>query len=107
VVVHTGDVLPHKIGPFYELVGLDVIVVHRLLKNFVAADQYLLMTDDAIGLLPVSVDLDTTEIEEEYDVGTVNSHVYFPPIESDYMPDPSEPFSQSTVAVEILRHEIR
>ena len=107
MVVHTGDVLPHKIGPFYELVGLDVIVVHRLLKNFVAADQYLLMTDDAIGLLPVSVDLDTTEIEEEYDVGTVNSHVYFPPIESDYMPDPSEPFSQSTVAVEILRHEIR
>ena len=24
VVVHTGDVLPHKIGPFYELAGLDV-----------------------------------------------------------------------------------
>ncbi len=107
VIVHTGDILPHKIGPFYELAGLDVIVVHRLMKNSVTADQYLLMTDDAIELLPPPIDLDATEIEEVYDVGTINSHVFYPPIESDYNPDPAEPFSQSTVAVEILRHEIR
>jgi hypothetical protein len=107
VIVHGGEILPHKIGPFYELAGMDVIVVHRLLKNSITADQYLLVTEDAIDNLSLPKDIELSQIEEAYDVGTIRSRVFYPSIDSEFVPDPSEPFSQSTVAVEILRHEIR
>ena len=107
VIVHSGETLFHKIGAFYELAGVDVITVHRLLKNSIKADQYLLMTEDATRDLTLPDDIERTESEEVYDVGTLKTHVCFPSTSSDYAPDPSEPFSQSSVAVEILRHEIR
>lgn len=31
VIVHSGETMFHKIGTFYELAGVDVITVHRLL----------------------------------------------------------------------------
>ena len=43
LVVHSGEALFHQILGFQELAGVDVIIVHRLLKNSVEADQYLLM----------------------------------------------------------------
>jgi arsenite methyltransferase len=107
VIVHSGEILPHKIGPFYELAGLDVIIVHRLLKNSVEADQYLLVSDSTINALSFPADIEMTGFEEVYDVGTVKCHVHYPSTVAKYVPDPSEPFTQSSVAVEILRHEIR
>lgn len=46
-VVHVGVCEVEKVGQFEKLFGLDVIVVHRLLKNSVPADEYLLMTPPA------------------------------------------------------------
>jgi hypothetical protein len=44
VVVHSGEAIFHRVHQFTELAGVDVIIVHRLLKNSVNADQYLLLT---------------------------------------------------------------
>lgn len=46
-VVHTGIVAIERIQKFEKLFGLDVIVVHRLLKNTVPSHQYLLLTAQA------------------------------------------------------------
>src|SRR5262245_40017937 len=47
IIVHSGEALFHRVLNFTELAGTDVIVVHRLLKNSVQADQYLLLTEAA------------------------------------------------------------
>ena len=51
VLGHVGNALRYRLGPFEELAGVDVILVHRLLKNPVAAKSYLLLTEGAFGLL--------------------------------------------------------
>jgi class 3 adenylate cyclase len=45
VVGHVGDVAEQAIGGREKPVGLDVIIVHRMLKNAVPVPEYLLMTD--------------------------------------------------------------
>ncbi|WP_426320374.1 DUF2652 domain-containing protein [Microbacterium sp. E-13] len=45
-VAHVGDVATQSIGGRSKLVGIDVILVHRLLKNPVAIPEYVLLTDD-------------------------------------------------------------
>ena len=64
VIVHSGEALLHRIGPFEELSGVDVITVHRLLKNSMNSDKYLLVTDSALPLLDFpdgKLDVDWTE----------------------------------------------
>jgi len=43
-VLHVGDAVIKKVRQFEELAGADVIVVHRLLKNTVPSNEYILMT---------------------------------------------------------------
>jgi hypothetical protein len=45
-VAHVGDVATQTIKRRKKLVGVDVIYVHRLLKNPVKVPEYLLVTDD-------------------------------------------------------------
>jgi class 3 adenylate cyclase len=47
VILHAGPAVLHRIGRHLELAGADVILAHRLLKNSVAADEYLLLTEAA------------------------------------------------------------
>src|ERR1700675_201262 len=61
-VVHHGTAIRHKVAGQRELVGSDVIVVHRLLKNDVVEtlgiDAYALISQaciDAAGLDPVAL----------------------------------------------------
>jgi hypothetical protein len=58
-VVHAGNVGIERIGQFEKLFGIDVIVVHRMLKNSVPSQEYVMMTDpvyksfaDFFGLAP-------------------------------------------------------
>jgi len=48
---HAGEAARQKIGPFTELAGMDVILVHRMLKNKVPAQEYLLGTEPVLPLL--------------------------------------------------------
>ncbi|OBJ88485.1 DUF2652 domain-containing protein [Mycobacterium paragordonae] len=44
-VAHVGEVAEQKVKRYVELAGVDVILVHRMLKNSVPIPEYLLMTD--------------------------------------------------------------
>ena len=45
IVSHYGKIAITKIRGNVRLIGEDVIIAHRLLKNSVSADEYLLMTE--------------------------------------------------------------
>lgn len=45
IVAHFGKIALTKIRGNLRLIGEDVIIAHRLLKNSVSADEYLLMTE--------------------------------------------------------------
>lgn len=45
IVAHFGKIGLTKIRGFIKLIGPDVIIAHRLLKNSTEADEYLLMTE--------------------------------------------------------------
>lgn len=50
-VAHQGEVAEQRVKRHAELVGLDVILVHRMLKNSVPLDEYVLMTDPVVDRL--------------------------------------------------------
>jgi len=80
VIAHYGKVSIQKIGTFRELSGVDVIILHRLLKNHVPSHRYFLLTEAAYQemLLPESAVV--SKMEEKYeDVGTIPVYVCEPP----------------------------
>ncbi|MSU32914.1 MAG: DUF2652 domain-containing protein [Pedosphaera sp.] len=79
LVVHSGDALFHRIFNFVELAGVDVIIVHRLLKNSIASDEYLLMTEAARLDLEFPDSIHLIQSSESYDnIGRVNTLIYKP-----------------------------
>ncbi|WP_129337442.1 DUF2652 domain-containing protein [Cellulomonas endophytica] len=76
-VAHLGEVATQTIRRWTKLVGLDVIHVHRLLKNPVRVPEYLLPSDDlyraagpaaaAVRTAPVDLDLEG--------IGSARAHV--------------------------------
>lgn len=50
-VAHAGEIAFQKVKRFTELAGVDVILVHRMLKNEVPVPEYVLMTDTVLGKL--------------------------------------------------------
>jgi len=79
LIVHSGEALFHQVLQFLELAGVDVIIVHRLLKNSVNSDQYLLLTEAARQNidLPEQVHL-VAGVETYDDLGPINTLVYLP-----------------------------
>jgi hypothetical protein len=51
LVGHVGDVAVQKVKHLTELAGVDVILVHRMLKNDVPLPEYLLMTRPIYDML--------------------------------------------------------
>ena len=52
---HLGEAAVHKVKKYTELAGVDVILVHRLLKNTVPVSEYLLMTEPVLQRLGESL----------------------------------------------------
>jgi len=76
LVVHSGHAVFHAIGGRALISGADVILAHRLLKNSVPGDEYLLMTEPAYRDLGRGMDGDFVAGEEHYDeFGTVKTYV--------------------------------
>ncbi len=79
IIVHYGQAVIKQVRHLEELAGSDVILAHRLLKNKVPANEYLLLTEKFYqwsGGLPGSkpqVFQDTYE-----DIGVVQGRVYYP-----------------------------
>jgi class 3 adenylate cyclase len=79
VVVHSGEALFHRVFNFLELAGVDVIIAHRLLKNSIAADQYLLLTPAARQDVEFAKEIHLTGGSETYDdIGRIETLVYLP-----------------------------
>jgi Protein of unknown function (DUF2652) len=94
-VAHIGDVATQTIRERIKLVGIDVILVHRLLKNPVGIPEYVLVSEELyrIGekVLPDPVHEVSPELEG---FGTV--HAYFVDVEDldgthPPLPSPSVP----------------
>jgi class 3 adenylate cyclase len=88
VIVHSGEALFHHVCQFLELAGVDVIIAHRLLKNSVIADQYLLMTAAAREDVQFPGQVEMAKGSESYgDLGRIDTLLYLP--DGDSKPQPS------------------
>jgi class 3 adenylate cyclase len=77
IVVHSGRAVFHTIGGRPQVSGPDVILAHRLLKNSVPSNEYLLMSDDAYRELGREMAFTFVEGEErDDDFGLVKTHVH-------------------------------
>ena len=107
IIVHSGEALLTHVGEYPTLSGVDVITVHRLAKNSVPEDQYVLMTEAAYRDLGLPADALVRESSEEYDTGTFKTYVYLPDVEVEMDEDAIRAaFSDDNAAVKILRDEI-
>ena len=65
-VAHAGEVALQKVKRLTELAGVDVILVHRLLKNSVPVAEYVLMSEEVNAALgQAGVAADPAEVEED------------------------------------------
>ena len=65
-VAHAGEVALQKVKRLTELAGVDVILVHRLLKNTVPVTEYVLMSEEvSVAVSAAGVTADPTEVEED------------------------------------------
>src|ERR1700758_2198922 len=74
-VVHQGEVAEQRIKRHVELVGVDVILVHRMLKNSVPVVEYVLMTDPVAACLDESTRCLCKPLVHHFDgIGETSTH---------------------------------
>lgn len=77
IVVHCGEAYFYQINQFNELSGKDVILLHRLLKNSVSEEEYILMTDAAYSDIKFPVEIKVREGMESYEhLGKIKTLTY-------------------------------
>ncbi len=77
IVAHSGEALFYQIDQFNELSGKDVILIHRLLKNSIANDEYILMTDSAFSDIEFPNEIEVQEGTENYEhLGEIKTLTY-------------------------------
>jgi len=105
IVAHSGKTMFFHINDILELSGTAPIVIHRLLKNSVTADEYVLMTESALEDLMIPLE-DVEAGQENYDeLGTIRTYLYYPPPPEPYHPDGTTSYPQ--VFVDTLRAEVK
>jgi hypothetical protein len=73
-VAHVGDVATQTIEKRTKLVGIDVILVHRLLKNPVAVPEYVLVSDQLYGSADAELAAPVHEVSQDLEgIGTVRA----------------------------------
>jgi len=74
-VAHQGEVAEQRVKRRIELAGVDVILVHRMLKNQVPVREYVLMTEPVAQCLEESVRrLCTPLIHDFDDIGQTSTY---------------------------------
>src|SRR5580765_1402733 len=51
-VVHFGNIAEHSVSRFTKASGLDMVIAHRLLKNSIPGNEYLLTTNSYLKNIP-------------------------------------------------------
>ena len=104
MVVHSGLAAFYSVNEHQEVTGTGPIIVHRLLKNSVEADEYILLTELAYNEL-VLPDGKVEEGQETFDdIGTIKNYVYYPPAPKPYVASPDDRLP--SIFVETLRSEV-
>jgi hypothetical protein len=80
VVTHYGQALRYEISGHTELSGVDVIIVHRLLKNHLPVNKYVLLSDCAQQQLKIEREWQKTVESYPEDIGAIK--VYWLALES-------------------------
>jgi len=107
IIIHSGEALLTRVGDYPTLSGVDVITLHRLAKNSVPENQYVLMTETAYLDLDLPPGAFVQEGSEEYDTGFIKTFTYLPEVHVDMDEDViRRRFSSDNAAVKILRDEI-
>lgn len=76
IIVHSGRAVISEFAGRAELSGVDVILAHRLLKNSVPVDEYVLLTTPAREVVAVPGDASLTPHDERYEeIGEVEAWV--------------------------------
>ena len=75
-VAHLGEVVAQRIRDTEKLVGVDVIAVHRMLKNTVPAAEYVLMSEPLYQQLDPELRDRATLVEQELE-GLGSMPLYF------------------------------
>jgi hypothetical protein len=74
-VAHLGEVATQTIRDRTKLVGIEVIAVHRMLKNAVPVDEYVLMSDSVYEQCGPWLQERSVQIDQELEgVGPMTSH---------------------------------
>ncbi len=94
-VAHAGEVVSQRIRGSEKLVGVDVITVHRMLKNAVPVAEYVLMSEPLYLRLEPRLRERATRVEQELE-GLGEVPLYFVgfdglPIELPAVPEPTLP----------------
>ena len=81
-IAHHGPFLIKNVAGFREIAGQEVIRAHRLLKNTIDSDQYLLLTD-AVKILANAQTIVPMESHQEEDpnLGSTTVWVHYPELE--------------------------
>lgn len=67
VVVHVGEAVFHEVAGRPQVSGPDVILAHRLLKNSIPSNEYLLLTEPAFDWLGPHLSGQFEKHEESYE----------------------------------------
>lgn len=92
-IAHHGPYLLKTVAGFREIAGQEVIRAHRLLKNEVDSDEYLMLTD-AVATLANAPDRIDMSAHEEMDpnLGATKVWVHFPKDHSQMSQPYTEPY---------------
>jgi hypothetical protein len=100
-VVHHGPLAEIKVGRFVKHSGTEMIVAHRLLKNGIDSNEYLLMTErllDKIEDSPEEVQLEWSSATEEYpSIGKINYRFALLNEARKHVPEPPAPAYEYSV----------
>lgn len=111
-IVHFGETGTNQIKKHVKLFGKEVIVAHRLLKNTVPHNEYVLFTNQLVNSCSNWVDVkqaawaEPEHSSEAYDLGTVEfCYVTLKPLEA-HVPEPKiEDYSLKGATKKLMGHE--
>jgi hypothetical protein len=89
-VVHVGEVATQTIKGRTQLVGVDVIAVHRMLKNSVPIDEYLLMSESVYRQSALPIRESAIELEDDLE-GLGPTTLYYVDLEPVALTPPPPP----------------
>lgn len=77
IFVHRGQAARFKFRGSIDHFGVDVIILHRIMKNGVDSHRYVMVTDAAADSIRLPDGIDPVQVQENVtDVGTVRASVF-------------------------------